>query len=77
VKKDIVYVSIITCPACGYEKEERMPEDTCVHFYECENCHAILVPAKGECCVFCTYGSVKCPPVQIEEAESSSNRSMQ
>ena len=58
--------SVITCPVCGHKKEETMPEDSCVFFYECENCKTILKPRKEVCCVFCTYGNVPCPPVQKE-----------
>jgi len=56
--------SIITCPACGHRKEETMPVDSCMYFYECESCKSVLKPFDGDCCVFCSYGSVKCPPVQ-------------
>ena len=24
----------------------------------------VLKPLKGDCCVFCSYGTVKCPPIQ-------------
>ncbi|MDY0329290.1 MAG: GDCCVxC domain-containing (seleno)protein [Thiomonas sp.] len=27
-------------------------------------CGAELRPLPGDCCVFCSYGSVPCPPVQ-------------
>ena len=56
--------SVITCPHCGHQRQETMPTDACVHFYECPNCHAMLRPKSGDCCVFCSYGSVKCPPIQ-------------
>jgi len=56
--------SVITCPDCGYSKKEVMPLDSCMFFYECENCHTVLKPKKGDCCVFCSYGTVPCPPVQ-------------
>ena len=56
--------SILTCPNCGYTYEEEMPVDSCVYFYECKNCKEILKPKYGDCCVFCSYGSVKCPPKQ-------------
>jgi hypothetical protein len=59
-----VLKSILTCPHCGFQKEETMPTDSCQFFYECTNCHATLKPKKGDCCVFCSYGSVKCPPKQ-------------
>jgi hypothetical protein len=43
-----------------------MPDDACVFFYDCKNCGAQLKPKKGDCCVFCSYGSVKCPPIQAD-----------
>lgn len=62
----IVLESTLTCPRCGHVKTERMPEDACQWFYECEHCHALLRPKAGDCCVFCSYGSVPCPPVQAK-----------
>lgn len=56
--------STITCPVCGHQKEETMPTDACQFFYECENCHSRLKPKEGDCCVFCSYGTVQCPPKQ-------------
>ncbi len=60
----IILTSRITCPACGYAKDEMMPSDACQHFYECDQCRTILRPLAGDCCVFCSYGTVKCPPQQ-------------
>ena len=57
--------SIITCPNCGLQRSETMPADACQFFYECTGCGALLRPKPGDCCVFCSYGSVKCPPVQL------------
>ncbi|MHA3018505.1 hypothetical protein E6A55_23740 [Cupriavidus necator H16] len=56
--------SIITCPKCAHAKEETMPIDACQWCYECECCHAMLRPKAGDCCVFCSYGSERCPPMQ-------------
>jgi hypothetical protein len=56
--------STITCPACGHAKTETMPTDACQWFYECENCKAVLRPKHGDCCVFCSFGTTKCPPIQ-------------
>lgn len=56
--------STITCPVCGHQKTEQMPEETCTFFYECEGCKTRLKPLQGDCCVFCSYGTVKCPPIQ-------------
>jgi len=57
--------SMLTCPQCGHRKTETMPTDACQFFYECENCKTLLKPKLGDCCVFCSYGTVKCPPVQV------------
>ncbi|WP_424363782.1 GDCCVxC domain-containing (seleno)protein [Methylocystis parvus] len=43
-----------------------MPTDACVLAYDCPACHARLTPKHGDCCVFCSYGDVPCPPVQRE-----------
>jgi len=44
-----------------------MPTDSCLFFHECEACKALLRPNPGDCCVFCSFGSVKCPPIQLAE----------
>lgn len=54
--------SVVTCPECGHQKEEQMPEDACTFFYECEDCHAILKPKQGDC-VYYSYGTVACPSI--------------
>ena len=54
--------AIITCPHCGYAKEEAMPVDACVFFYRCTKCQTMLKPKAGDCCVFCSYGDRPCPP---------------
>jgi hypothetical protein len=66
-----VLESVLTCPQCGHAKAEVMPTDACQFFYECEQCKAVLRPLAGDCCVFCSYGSVKCPPVQAQKGCSS------
>jgi hypothetical protein len=30
----------------------------------CKGCGETLKPLPGDCCVFCSYGTVPCPPVQ-------------
>ena len=64
--KEIIDTSTITCPECGFRKEEKMPMDACEYFWECPNCGVMLKPKEGDCCVYCSYGSVPCPPIQSE-----------
>ncbi|WP_440658804.1 GDCCVxC domain-containing (seleno)protein [Ensifer adhaerens] len=42
--------------------------DACQFLYECAYCKKLLRPKPGDCCVFCSFGSVKCPPVQQQRA---------
>ena len=58
--------STITCPHCGHQETEIMPTEVCQFFYDCKGCGLLLRPRKGACCVFCSFGSVPCPPVQKE-----------
>ena len=62
--------STITCPECGYQHIETMPMDACQYVYDCKRCGAQMKPKKGDCCVFCSYGSVPCPPIQKERARA-------
>lgn len=57
--------SILTCPHCGHSEELVMTEDACIWFHECTGCQTLLRPLPGHCCVFCSYGTVKCPPIQL------------
>jgi len=66
MEKTITLQSTILCPVCGFRKEEIIPTDACVFFYERENCKIRLKPKEGDCCVFCSYGTVECPPKQMD-----------
>jgi hypothetical protein len=59
-----VLESVLTCPHCGFATQETMPTDACQFFYECRNCKTLLRPKPGDCCVFCSFGSVTCPSIQ-------------
>jgi hypothetical protein len=64
LKTDIEIESTLTCPQCGYQSVEEMPSNACRFFYTCGSCGEGLKPRPGDCCVFCSYGTVPCPPVQ-------------
>ena len=60
--------STLTCPHCSHQATETMPTDACQFFYDCRGCGAVLRPLEGDCCVFCSYGTVPCPPIQEARA---------
>lgn len=57
--------SELICPFCHARHTATMPTDACIYFFECAACGAMLRPKPGDCCVFCSYGSIPCPPVQL------------
>ena len=61
---ELVLQSTITCPICAHQALETMPTDACQWYYECGNCKSLLRPKKDDCCVYCSYGTVPCPPIQ-------------
>lgn len=58
--------SVLTCSGCrqSHAEQKQMPTAPCQWFYECPGCHTVLKPLAGACCVYCSYGSGPCPPVQ-------------
>ncbi|HIM81303.1 MAG TPA: hypothetical protein EYM54_14515 [Dehalococcoidia bacterium] len=60
--------SKLTCPHCGFSEDLEMPTDACQFFHECANCHTVLRPNANDCCVFCSFGDVKCPSQQVSAA---------
>ena len=64
----MILESVLTCPNCGHQARERMPVDACQFFYDCKGCGERLKPRSGDCCVFCSYGSVPCPSIQANAA---------
>jgi uncharacterized Zn finger protein len=40
--------SVITCPNCGHQETEIMPDDACQYFYDCKNCSKVLKPEPGD-----------------------------
>lgn len=64
----VILESVLTCPHCGFSRQESMPTNACQYFYECRQCKALLRPRPGDCCVFCSFGSMPCPPVQLQRS---------
>ena len=56
--------STLICPHCGHRSKDLMPTNACQFFYDCGGCGELLNPNEGDCCVYCSFGDVKCPPIQ-------------
>lgn len=64
---EVVLESRITCPYCSHAALELMPTTACQFFYECTACGQVLSPKPGDCCVYCSFGTVPCPPIQEDK----------
>jgi hypothetical protein len=62
--------SVITGPECGWSETAAMPIDACQIVYERRGCGAVLRPKAGDYCVFWSFGSVPCPPIQRERGDA-------
>lgn len=71
----MILESVITCPRCKTAKSETMSTDACRFFYTCTGWGTTLRPKPGDCCVFCSYGSLPCPPNQAERAGEAGSHS--
>lgn len=58
------YFSTITCPKCSHRCTEVLQMDRCIMEYTCGNCTFVIRHKEGDCCVFCSYGDVKCPTAE-------------
>lgn len=56
----------LKCPHCDHIQEVLIPQNTCLHLYECRICHKTISPTPGSCCVICAYSDKNCPPFAIE-----------
>ena len=59
---------LLTCPHCGHESLEAMPEGHRVEFHECDACHRSVEAKAGDCCVYRSYGDAPCPCVRAPAA---------
>lgn len=65
---EVLTTSTLTCPKCGTQTVGEMPLDACIYFFDCPGCGGQLKPLSGDCCVYCSFGDVKCPPIQEDRA---------
>ena len=67
MNKKVQTKAILTCPYCGYGQGVEMPQTGCQYMYQCQKCGKIIKAKDSDCCVFCSYANIKCPPKQLEE----------
>jgi hypothetical protein len=63
----IVGDCVVTCPVCKTRVQETMTSETPKLIYHCPVCLTWLTPEKGDHCIYDSYGSVNCPPIQVKK----------
>jgi hypothetical protein len=72
--QDIELFSTLTCPNCGHHTEFQMPVHASKKFFECPHCKTSFSSKEDECCIFCTFGSVRCPATQLKLRQESQTK---
>jgi hypothetical protein len=57
-------VILIKCPHSGKEHKAPMPSSGRKMAMSCPHCNKIMFKKQDSCCVFCSYGIIKCPVEQ-------------
>ncbi len=63
---DVLNKNELTCPDCGSKQKSEMLEAAYSYAYQCNSCSEIVEKKEDSCCVYCSYGDVKCPDQQIK-----------
>jgi hypothetical protein len=67
----IVGDCVVTCPVCKTQVQETMVSETLKLIYHCPVCLTWLSPKKGDHCIYESYGSVNCPPIQVKKRRAA------
>ncbi len=59
--------TVIKCPHCGVEQQATMTLTGKKIAHDCRFCNQTMYAKKGECCVFCSFGAIKCLGTQEKE----------
>ena len=62
--KRLIYGITLKCPHCGAEQNANMPSAGRKMALSCRSCNIIIFKKQESCCVFCSYGEIKCPVEQ-------------
>jgi len=62
---NMILISKLTCPHCGYGQLEELQENVSPINYRCGGCSEKVIIHSSECCIYCQYGDMKCLHAQI------------
>ena len=59
--------TMLKCPHCKVEQRATMSPTGKKMAQDCRFCNQTMIAKEGDCCVFCSYGLIKCPATQEKE----------
>jgi len=65
--KNLILETMLKCPHCSVEQRATMPVSGMKMAQDCRFCNETMIAKQGSCCVFCSYGIIKCPDAQYKE----------
>ncbi|MGB0846810.1 MAG: GDCCVxC domain-containing (seleno)protein [Thiolinea sp.] len=60
----IILECTLTCPSCQTKESLTMVQGRSESFFTCTHCSTTHLTKLGECCIYCSYGTVSCPTIQ-------------
>jgi phage terminase large subunit GpA-like protein len=63
---EVLNKNSLSCPECGENQRVDMLDADYSFAYQCNSCNSIIEKKENSCCVYCSYGEVKCPTQQIK-----------
>jgi len=63
---EVLYRNNLSCPECGEKQKSEMLDEDYSYAYQCNGCASIIEKKENDCCVYCSYGEVKCPSQQMK-----------
>ena len=63
-RRTVNRTSTLHCPYCRAGSHERMPMDRTLHEFQCLWCNRLVQQGPEEHCIYCAFGSRKCPQMQ-------------
>lgn len=60
----VVRESTLVCPRCNHGERMMMAENSSLVVHVCQSCGLEMHRLPGNCCLFCTWGTVPCPTAQ-------------
>ena len=60
----VILETVMTCPSCHAKEKQTMWPHFIESVFVCNKCNKPHLQIPDRCCIYCSYGSIECPPIQ-------------